>query len=957
MLNLFYRNRQLLWLSILLIVVGGLSAFLTLPRLEDPEITPRFASITTILPGASAPRMESLVTDLIEEELQDIEEIEEVDSVSGLGISAIGIELSESITDVDPVWARVRSKLEEVLPGLPTGVQLPEFEQGKLKASALIVGLAWDLPTDPNFAILGRVSESLEDRLRGLPGTEEVERFGEPLEEVLVTVDAQALSDVGLTAAAVSQQLALSDAKVSSGNLRGDRDEFLLEVDTQFSTLEQIRTIPLRTGTQGQVITLADVATVSKGIRTPLDAVTLVNGQPGIVLSAIVESQERVDQWAQEAARFLDEFESELSDGLSLVRIQDQSQYVNQRLNGVISNLLISSTLVIGISLLLLGWRAAVIVGLSLPLVTLTVFALMKSLGIPLHQMSITGLIISLGLLIDNAIIVVDEVQQRIWKGNSPGRSVQQTVQHLGIPLLASTLTTVFAFFPIASSEGGTGEFIGTIGLTVILSLLSSLVISLTIIASLAAMTSAREVVSSRSALLQTFERGVSSPRLAGMFRRSLRFMLGRPLLGILLALMLPMLGFSQFLSLEQQFFPPTNRNQIEIELEMPASTAIAQTQRVAQEARALMVEYPEVDDVQWFIGENAPRFFYNVVGLRQNAPDYAQGLVTMADTSHLKQSIQSLQRDLETRFPEAQVLVKQLEQGPPFGAPIEVEILGPDLDRLRLLGNELRSILAQTPKVVQTRASLTEALPKFAVSIDEIQAQKVGLTNDAIARQLEANLEGRVGGSLLEDTEELPLRVRLSNNQRSRLNAIESINLTGQGTEGATTVPLDAIAQIDLQPEVSTIIRRNGERLNTIQGFLEAGALPDTVLKDFQARLLERGFELPMGYRLSYGGEADARGTAVGSLLSTVGLLVVLITATLVLSFNSFALAAVIAAIAILSIGLGAFALWSFNSIFGFTAILGMLGLVGLAINDSIVVLAAIRENSQAFKGNPSGH
>ena len=230
MLNLFYKNRQLLWLSIILIVVWGLSAFLTLPRLEDPEITPRFASVTTFFPGASAPRVESLVTDVIEEELQDIEEIDEIESSSSQGISVVSMELKDSITEVDPIWARVRSTLEETVPDLPPDATKPEFEQGQLKASALLVGLAWDLPGDPNYAILTRQSESLEDVLRSLTGTEDVERFGEPQEEILVTIDSTALSNLGLTAADLSQQLRSSDAKVSSGRVRGDREEFLVEV-------------------------------------------------------------------------------------------------------------------------------------------------------------------------------------------------------------------------------------------------------------------------------------------------------------------------------------------------------------------------------------------------------------------------------------------------------------------------------------------------------------------------------------------------------------------------------------------------------------------------------------------------------------------------------------------------------------------------------------------------------
>lgn len=950
MLNLFYRNRQLLILSIALIVVWGLSSFLTLPRLEDPEITPRFATVTTFWPGASAERVESLVSERIETELQEIEEIEEIDSTSSLGVSVVVVELSDTVPDVDPIWAQVRSKVEDTIPALPPDSLKPEFDQSVLKASALIVALTWDLEGDPNYTILTRVAAGLEDRLRGIPGTDKVEVFGDPQEEILVEINQAELANLGLTPAEVARQLQASDAKVSAGTLRGKADEFLLEVDTQLETLARIKTIPIRLGESGQVTQLQDIAQITKGIRTPLDSLTLINGKPGITLSATVESQERVDQWAQLARQQLQDFQASLSDGMSVEVIQEQSQYVRQRLNGVITNLVVSSVLVIGISVVMLGWRAALIVGTALPLVTLAVFGWMQGLGIPLHQMSITGLIIALGLLIDNAIIVVDEVQHRLREGLRSAIAVRETVQHLGIPLLASTLTTVFAFVPIATSKGGTGEFIGTIGLTVILALLSSLAVSLTIIAALTAIIG---VGQSRSTWPRWVRKGVSIPMLSRGFRRLLRLTLAKPILGIALSLLLPVVGFSQFASLPQQFFPPTTRDQIQIQVEMPTSSTITQTTTTARELRDRMLAHSEVAEVQWFIGESAPRFFYNINSIRTNVPDFAQGIVQLASTKNLSQTIQSLQIELDAAFPQAQILVKQLEQGPPFGAPIEIEVFGPDMETLRQLGNELRTLLAQEPEVVQTRAVINEALPKLALNVDETQARRVGLSNEAIARQLNAYLDGNTGGSLLESTEDLPVRVRLSDTDRADLSSVISLELLGSQEGQTAQVPLSAIAQVNLVPNLAFITRRDGQRFNTVEGYLQAGALPDTVLKQFQTRLEQSDFQLPPGYFLSYGGEADARGSAVGNLLATVGLLVILMTATLVLSFNSFLLAGLIALIALLSIGLGAFALWAFQSIFGFTAILGMLGLIGLAINDSIVVLAALRENEQACQGS----
>ncbi len=950
MFNLFFRNRQLLFLTLTLIIVWGLSAFLSLPRLEDPEIVQRVSTVTTFLPGASVERVESLVTDKIEEELSDIEEVEEITSLSNPGVSVVTVELKETVSDIDPVWARVRSQIDDVIPALPTDASRPDYEDSEVKANAMIVGLTWDLDEPVNYTILRRVVEGLEIALRNIPGTDSVTLFGEPDEEIQVEISQAELLRLGISAQQLSQQITASDAKISTGELRSGSTELLLEVDSALDSLDRIGKIPVGVGADGQLAQLGDIAQVSKGVQTPVSDLALVAGKPAIVVAATVESDYRVDQWAQQARTVLTDFEANLSDGLGITVVLDQSKYVQQRLNGVIGNLLLSSVLVIGISLLVLGWRSALIVGMALPLSTLMVFGSMKVLGIPLHQMSVTGLIIALGLLIDNAIVVVDEVRIHLQQGVHPATAVHDTVKHLTVPLVASTLTTVLAFVPIATSPGGTGEFIGTIGTTVILALVSSLTLSLTIIAALAGLIYRWRPLPPPSQRPHWLVVGWSNAALSRFYENSLRAIFHRPMLGILIAMVLPVVGFVQFASLPQQFFPPTNRDQFQIELSRPASSSIAATRTQTLAMGELIKQHPAVQDIHWFLGENAPSFFYNVVGSRRNAAEYAQGIVQLKATDDLQGTIQTLQMQMDKAFPDGQILVKQLEQGPPFDAPIEVSLYGPNLEELRTLGNQLRLTLSQLDEVTHTRATLTELSPKLALEVNEATAERVGLSNGDIASQLSILLDGQLGGSILEDTVDIPVRVRLPEQERGDLAKITSVDLL---SADGTAVPFSAVAAVNLRPEQSTIARENGQRVNTVQAFIRAGALPSTVLAEFKQTLDDQGFELPNGYRLSYGGEADARGTAVGSLLSTVGVLVVLMTATLVLSFNSLALAGLLAVVALAAVGLAAMALWLFNSLFGFTAILGTLGLIGLAINDSIVVLAALRDHPLARQGD----
>ncbi|MDJ0725290.1 MAG: efflux RND transporter permease subunit [Prochloraceae cyanobacterium] len=979
MQSLFYRNSRLLLLTIILIIVWGISSFFTLPRLEDPELVSRSAIVRTVLPGADAERVEALVSEKIESEIADVEEIKTYESTSRSGISVINIELLETVTasQADLVWSRIRDKIDDARAELPAAASEPELDKVDPKAYAKIVALTWEKDSDPNYAILTRRAESLQEQLETLPGTEKVEIYGQPNEEITVEIDPVRLVALNLTVEQISRQIQQSDAKISAGEFRSANNNLGLEVESELNSLDRISNIPISFGSNGQFTKLGDLAEIKKGIKEPPDELATVDGQRAIALAVFVESNYRIDLWADNAAKTLKQFQQQLPAGLNLSTIFDQSKYVTNRLNELIFNLILGGLLVFGVTLLMMGWRSALIVSSALPLSLLMVLGWMKTIGIPLHQMSITGSIVALGLLIDTAIVVVDEVNNHLKAGIKPQEAIAKTVKYLSVPLLASTLTTVLAFMPIAILPGGAGEFVGTIGVVVILAVCSSLFLSLTVIPALAAIFRRSRVVKSKlitnvnnsqtnsnlkdihSESLNWWENGISFPQLTSFYNKTLRWLFAKPAIGIFLALILPITGFVQAASLQSQFFPAGDRDQLQIELELPASASLEQTLAIANQARTLIMERKEAVNVHWFVGSNAPRFYYNLAAGKQGESNYAQAMVQL-NTIAKDSFISSLQTEMDAAFPVARVLVRKLEQGPPFDAPVEMRIYGSDLDRLRILGEQARSILAQIPNVTHTRDSSSEILPQLTLRLDEEKANLAGLDNASISRQLQAYLEGTTGGSVLEETEELPVRVRIANRDRGDSSKISSLDLLPSSiprdsidSRSLGNIPLSSLGEINLTPENSVITRRNGKRYNLVQAFIAPGVLPSEILAQFQTGLKDANFELPSGYYIEFGGEAEESNNARGGLAGNLGVLLVLMVAVLVLSLSSFKLAGIIGIVGICSIGLGLFSLWLFGFPLGFMAIIGTIGLVGVAVNDSVVVLAALLENPAAKKGN----
>ncbi|WP_424968709.1 efflux RND transporter permease subunit [Dinoroseobacter sp. S375] len=949
MFTLPFRNPRLVILALLVIISAGASAFLSLGRQEDPTITNLNATITTLYPGAEPSRIEALISQPLEEEMRTLADMNTISSTSATGISVISLELNET-TDpakIEEIWSKARDGVTDVARTFPGGALPPEFDSDGIAAFGAIFAVKPSAePANP--AVLARTAEELAERLRNVPGTKSVESFGTPEEEVLVTLDPAQIAALGLTPEAISGAVQRADAKVQSGRLVSGSTDILLDVQGDIEALDRLRRIVLVTGAEGQVTRLGDVAEISRTPRTPAAALALVDGQDAVLLGVQANEGLQIDVWMGWVQEEVADFEALLPNSLVVEQLFDQAVYTADRLTEVAVNMAIGVGLVVLVLLVTLGVRAALIVAAVLPLVSLATIASMNFIGLPIHQMSVTGLIVALGLLVDAAIVMTDDIRQRLAKGATRLEAVDTAIRRLAAPLLASTVTTALSFVPMILLPGGAGDFVGAIAIAVVLMLVWSFIIALTITPALAGW------------LLPEGGRGAGLPSgLPGrVFHASLRWSVHNPIRSVALALVLPVMGFVSFPTLTAQFFPGVDRDQFHIEVDLAKGTALSETHDLVEAMDAELRATDGITRVAWTLGESAPAFYYNIVGSRQSEPSFAQALITTRSPDDTAALLEPLQTRLTEAYPEARILVRGLIQGPPVDAPVEFRLEGPTLEVLRAEGERLRAILLGVDGITTVRASYEGGAPKVQVDVDEAAAQLAGLSLADVARQLQTGLDGVTGGSLIEASEQLPVRVQLGAGTRDDLERISQMLIvpppgTGRQSQTLPAFPLSAIAEIALVPSDSPIARRDGTRVNTVQAFIAPDLLPQEALVRAQAAIDAAGFALPAGYNLAIGGDADARNDTVNRLMAPLGLIVTLSLATIVLTFGSFRLSAVTMVVAVLSAGLSILSLAVFQYPFGITAIIGVIGSIGVSINAAIIILTGLQQDDAAAAGD----
>ena len=952
--TVLYRRPRFLALLLLVIVALGAFAFNTIGRQEDPTITNLFATVITPFPGADPARVEALVTEKIEAELREIPEIDVIASTSRLGISSVQIELSPFTPDarIEQVWSEIRDALADAAQQFPAGVPEPEFDNDRTGAYTALVAITAAGGRAVAPGLLGRFADALQERLRQVPNTKLVDIYGGPAEEVRVEIDADALTSLALTPDHVARAIAAADAKVSAGRVRGAVSDFLMTVAGEIDGLGRIRDIPIGTGADGRVVRVGDIASVARVERQPATSLAFVDGKRAVLVAARIEDDKQVDVWAAAMRAEIDAVHADLPGGLSMALLFDQSEYTADRLGEVGTNLLIGVALVVAVLFISMGWQSAVIVGAMLPLTALMSLVILEKLGVTIHQMSVTGLIVALGLLVDAAIVTTDEIRRRLQGGAPRLVAVGGAVRRLAVPLAASTVTTVLAFVPMAALPGPAGDFVGAIALSVIVMLFSSLALALTVTPAIAGY-----LLSDDQGAPRWWRSGLQGGLIGRWFMATLGASLRWRRLALAAAAAPAIIGFLAFPTLKPQFFPEVDRDQFHVQIELANGAAISRTADAALQADQVLRGTEGVLQIQWVVGGSAPAFYYNMLNNRDQDPAFAEALVTTASAEATALIIPALQERLDAELPAARVLVRGLKQGPPVDAPVELRLVGPSLEVLRRLGDEARARMARVAAITHSRATLSGGAPKLVFALDEDKVRLAGLTLSDVARQLETLSEGAIGGSLVEGPEELPVRVRLPAAERGAADRLAALTIVPPGplpeSAGFAGIPLLALGDVRVEPSDSAIARRDGERVNTVQAFLAHGVLPDVALGRLQATLADDPIPMPAGYRVEWGGDSDARGETIRNLLSVVGLVVVSTIAAIVLTFNSWRLSAVTLVVAGLSMGLSLLALEIFGYPFGIQALIGVIGAVGVSINAAIIILTALQEDPEAARGD----
>ena len=947
MIRYFVKNGRLMSLVIVLLIVAGLGALTNLPRTEDPRITNRIASVITHFPGASAERVEVLISEKIEQKLRKLPEISLLTSNSRPGISIVKVQLQDEITDTKPVWSRVRDLLNDLSPTFPAGTLTPVLEDDRGYAYTQIISLNWQGNEPENVAMLGRYANELQNHLKLVNGTDIVNIFGRGAEEVLVEVDPSIASQLNLSAQAISQAISSADAKVSAGQLTNSFNQMQIELTGALNNTERISNIAIKTDDNGNLLRLGDIANIEKTVNYPPTEIAMVHNKQAVVVATRMLPNLRIDQWSASVKKELSAFSKTLPSNISLEVIFDQSSYTETRLSDLVSNIAVGFAIIAVVLMITLGWQAAVIVALSLPLTVLFTLSVMNFYGLPIHQMSVTGLVVALGIMVDNAIVMADTIKTNRENGQRRLDAVSNAVNHLWLPLLGSTLTTILAFMPIVLMPGPAGEFVGGIALSVIFSLIGSYIISHTIVAGLAG----RFISKNRGGSHHWYQRGITITALNQWFVKVLSWSLSHRKTVIALVFCLPLFGFIASKQLSEQFFPASDRDMFQIELFLPAQSSIVNTERASAQLTTYLEQLDGIKSVHWFVGMNAPSFYYNLIPSKDGAQYYGQAMVTAHTFQDANRLIPEIQRTLDDMIPSAQILVRKLEQGPPFNAPVELRVYGPNLDRLKTIGDDIRGFMSQTQDITHSRSTLQPGTPKVWVNINEAEANLAGMSLVQVAEQLNTTLSGKQGGSIIESTESIPVRVRIGNDNRDDLAALENMNIINPSADQA--IPLTAIADLEVRASRGAIPHRNGVRVNVIEAYIRAGVLPSVVLGRVKDKMTQADYQLPAGYQLEFGGESAERNKAVGKLLASVGLIMTLLLTVVVLSFNSFRLSAIIFLSAFQSIGLGLLSVYLFDYPFGFTVIIGLLGLMGLAINAAIVIIAELKMDKKAVQGD----
>jgi multidrug efflux pump subunit AcrB len=918
MMGILQRPR-LIGLVVGMLVLLGVASYLTMARQEDPSFPYRAGLITVTYPGAMAEAVERLVLEPLSDELAQVEEIDYFTATVRTGVLLIPLNLKDAIYDTDAAWDRVRQAMERARQSFPAGVGQMSLDDRMIDIPAVVLAVRGDA----SLVTLSREAERLKRALADLPGLSRVSLQGNVDEQITIALRDAQMRRLGLSPGLLADLLAQRNQIIPGGFVVSGGRRLGILPNSEFTSVEALAAtqVPLA---DGGSVPLAAIADIWRGPVEPAQPRSWYDGEQAVLVE-LVAQRGQVD-----AIRF----GAQVRERLALLRADFapldidemffQPDQVKDRLDGLEWSLLASVLIIVGVVFVGMGWRMGVLVAAMLPLVALISLGIYDLGGGILHQIAVIGMVISLGILIDNAIVMVENVQDRLNSGQSRADAVAGGIRELAGPLGASTATTLAAFTPLLLSKGGTADFTRGIPVMIMLTLIVSYLLAI----SVAPMLAGRFLRPSgvrQSALMERLGNG-----LARLSTRSPFWVIG--LGGLMVAISLAMTPL-----MKMQFFPNADRPLVVVELYMPEGTDQQATEHVAAELERLVRQRPEAVAVHRFVGSAGPSFYYNLLRAPQ-APNRGRLVVQTTDLAATRGLIHWVREHVAVSVPELDVVASTLGQGPPRAAPVEVRLYHHDEQQRMAAAEQVFAVLKRAAGAVDVRHDIDLGVPVLGVQVDDALAARYGLSRAEVARTLFAQSLGLTAEQYRQELDPIPMVIRSHEGTRQSLEQLLSASVFNSQGEA---IPLTALARIEASWQPAGIRQRNGVRVYTVTAGLEQGYSFSQVL-DALKRELEVN-PLPAGTRLELGGDSEGSGDANRALFTTAPVGILLLLFFLLLQFNSFRRVGIILlTVPLASVGVFPGLVLS-GSPFGFQSMLGIIALVGIVVNNAIVLIDVV--------------
>ncbi|WP_404297899.1 efflux RND transporter permease subunit [Halomonas sp.] len=945
--------------GLLVVLLGAVISYLSISRAEDPAVTVRVAQVVTYLPGATPERVEQLVTDPLETAIMEMPELDHVESTSRAGVSIIRVELRPEVTDVQAGWNKLRRKIDDSRRRLPDEAMAPIINDEFGDVFGIMLSLTGE---GYEQSELKGVADDVRDRLLMLDDVAKVNIHGFAEERIFLEYSEARLAELGVSPQGLAQLLAARNIVLPGGAIRTGDERLVLEPSGNFTQLDDIRRalMPLP---DGALVPLGSLMEVRQGYADPPMTRYHASGVQGLAIAIAMREGGNILDLGVQVEKAIARLERELPVGIAFEVLADQPDRVEERINEFLVNLLQSVALVCLVMLLFLGLRTGLIVASLVPSAILACLAFMGLFEIGLDQVSLGALIIALGMLVDNAIVMVESIQVSAREGKTIRQAALDSAKQLRFPLLTASLTTSAAFLPQFLAVSDVGEYTRSLFQVVTITLLSSWLLSLTMIPLLCvAFIRVKETRDDDRTGEDESRPGLTArlaERIYAGYGRLLIALLRHRALTIAAVGGLMALAWLGYGPLPKIFFPQAERTLVTVELRLPFSAPIERTRAVVEEIEAFLKDTLAAErDAQgnwvrdgvdrWgsFIGFGGDRYIINHAP-EPPSPEYAFLLLQANRWEAVDDVIERLGGWLSERFPDLQASVKATSFGPPVTVPLSVRLSGDDEATLKRIAEEVRQRVVEVPGARNVRDDWGEWIKRLRIDVDPARALRAGVTERDVALSLQTALSGMTVGIFRDGDTLVPIQLRNERGEARTPDDLEGITVMPVG--GGIGVPLAQVAEVELDWGPARILRRDRFRTIAVEAELAPGITAAEVAGELRPWLEAQQASWPDGVFFEFGGEVESSGVATASIAQKlpIGALVILL--LLVVQFNSLRRPLIILTTIPLSLIGVIFGLTITGSHFGIMTFLGVVALAGIVINNAIVLIDRIdleREN-----------